>query len=262
MRRLKIRKAVILLVLLSACVSFSCRRNPPPVTTGGTPPPPPPPPPPPTPAPTISLTATPATVNAGQAVTLAWQSTNATTVGIQPEIGNVTAIGNRQVTPASSVTYTATANGPGGSATAVARVTVNAAPPPPPPTSVPDRPVVTSLSDQFRAQFENQPVLFDYDKSDIRADQVARLQSHANFLKKNTSVRISIEGHADERGSQEYNVALGDERAASVMKYLVEQGVAATRMSTVSYGEERPVCRTQDEGCYQQNRRAAFVMVN
>lgn len=73
-------------------------------------------------------------------------------------------------------------------------------------------------------------------------------------------MRFSIEGHADERGSQEFNIGLGDERAASVKKYLVSQGIAENRMSTVSFGEERPECRTADESCYWRNRRAAFTM--
>jgi peptidoglycan-associated lipoprotein len=117
------------------------------------------------------------------------------------------------------------------------------------------------LADQFERAIGSQPVLFDYDRSDIRSDQISKLQNHASWLKQNPTVRFTLEGHADERGSQEYNIGLGDERAASVMKYLVEQGVSASRMTTISYGEERPVCRTQDEDCYQRNRRAAFVLV-
>jgi peptidoglycan-associated lipoprotein len=103
------------------------------------------------------------------------------------------------------------------------------------------------------------PILFDYDKSNIRADEERKLLNMATYLKQNTSVRFQIEGHADERGGQEYNIALGDERAVAVKKYLAAQGVAETRMSTVSYGEERPICRDMTENCWQQNRRAAFT---
>jgi peptidoglycan-associated lipoprotein len=104
-------------------------------------------------------------------------------------------------------------------------------------------------------------VLFDYDRYEIRSDQQERLLSMATFLKQNPSFRFRIEGNADERGSQEYNIALGDERASSVMRFLSTQGVAENRMTTVSYGEERPVCRDQDESCWQKNRRAAFVRI-
>jgi peptidoglycan-associated lipoprotein len=233
--------------------SFSCRKPAPPP-----PPPPPPAAPPPPPAPVITLNATPATVDRGQAVTLQWNAQNAGTVRIEPGIGDVQTTGNRQVNPASSVTYTATATGPGGTATDTARVTVNA-PAPPPPTPEPPPPAPTAtIEDLFRDNVQD--VLFDYDKSDIRPDQVGKLQSAAGFLRNNPNVRFTIEGHADERGNQEYNLALGDQRANSVRQFLVQQGVSDTRMITISYGEERPQCSEQTEDCYQRNRRAAFTM--
>jgi peptidoglycan-associated lipoprotein len=105
------------------------------------------------------------------------------------------------------------------------------------------------------------PILFDYDKSTIRQGEESKLLNNAAWLKQNPTVRFRIEGHADERGSQEYNIALGDERAATVKKFLAGQGIAENRMDTISYGEERPACREQSEGCFQQNRRAAFVRI-
>ena len=105
------------------------------------------------------------------------------------------------------------------------------------------------------------PVLFDFDKYDIRRSEESKLLSMAAWLKQNATVRFTIEGHADERGSQEYNIALSDERANAVRKYFSSQGIAETRMTTVPYGEERPVCREQNEDCWQKNRRAAFVRV-
>jgi peptidoglycan-associated lipoprotein len=105
------------------------------------------------------------------------------------------------------------------------------------------------------------PILFDYDKYNIRADQESKLLTIAAWLKQNPTVRFTTEGHADERGSQEYNIALGDERAASVKKYLAGQGIAEARINVVSYGEERPMCRDANEMCWQQNRRAAFVRI-
>jgi peptidoglycan-associated lipoprotein len=101
-------------------------------------------------------------------------------------------------------------------------------------------------------------ILFDYDKATIRQSEESKLLAMAAYLKQNPSVRFMIEGHADERGSQEYNVALGDERAAAVRKYFAGEGIAENRMSPISYGEERPACREQSESCWQQNRRAAF----
>ena len=263
MPRFRSRQLATLVLLTATFVFSSCRNPPPPPPVVG--PTPPPPPPVATPAPTITLTANPATVNAGQASTLTWQATNATSVTIDQGVGTVPTNGNRQVNPTASITYQATATGPGGKAqSAPARITVNIPPPPPGPTAkppVPPTPAPTlSLADQFRQAIASQAILFDYDSSSIRSDQIPRLQSHASWLKQNATVRFTIEGHADERGSQEYNIGLGDERATSVMNYLAGQGVAANRMTTISYGEERPLCKTADEGCYQQNRRAAFTM--
>jgi len=103
-----------------------------------------------------------------------------------------------------------------------------------------------------------QPINFDYDKADIREDQKGKLQTATNYMKTNPSIRITIEGYTDERGSEEYNLALGDRRANAVKQYLATQGIAENRLSSVSYGEERPVCTAQTEDCFQQNRRAAF----
>jgi peptidoglycan-associated lipoprotein len=204
------------------------------------------------------LTAAPETVERGQPVTLNWQAQNAANVQIEPGVGQVAANGNRQVNPTSSVTYTATATGPGGTATDTARVTVNVPPPPTPKPPPPPRPPDVSISDLWRQNIRD--VLFDYDKSDIRPDQVSVLQGNAAFLRKYGQVRFTLEGHADERGSQEYNLGLGDRRANAVREFLASNGVDGSRINVVSYGEERPQCREQNEDCYQRNRRAAFVM--
>lgn len=250
----RIKNLGLLLLVLTALLAFSCKK--------AVPPPPPPPPPVaavPPPAPTMTLRAQPDTVQRGQPVTLTWEARNAGSVQIEPGVGQVMATGNRQVNPASSVTYTATATGPGGTATDTARVTVNVPPPPPAPRPpAPPPPPAVSMTDLFRR--EVQDILFDYDKADIRPDQVSRLQGNASFLRDHPEVRFGIEGHADERGSQEYNLGLGDKRANAVKEFLVSQGLQAGRVSTVSYGEERPQCREQNEDCYQKNRRAAFTL--
>ena len=105
------------------------------------------------------------------------------------------------------------------------------------------------------------PIYFDYDKSDIRSDAAATLDAKLPWLTANPGMRIRIEGNADERGSDEYNLALGQRRAASAKRYLVEHGIDASRFDLVSYGEERPVCTEHDESCWQRNRRDDFVIV-
>ncbi|MFZ5797749.1 MAG: peptidoglycan-associated lipoprotein Pal [Desulfobulbaceae bacterium] len=104
------------------------------------------------------------------------------------------------------------------------------------------------------------PVYFDFDKSDIRADQVERVENNASFLKKNT-LRIRIEGNCDERGTNEYNLALGERRALSAKKYLVNLGVDEARLDTVSWGEEKALLFGHDEISWAQNRRDDFVII-
>jgi peptidoglycan-associated lipoprotein len=106
-----------------------------------------------------------------------------------------------------------------------------------------------------------QTILFDYDKAEVRSDQMSKLQTATAFLKQNPNLRFTIEGHCDERGSEEYNLALGDRRASAVKQYIVGQGIAESRLSTVSFGEERPVCSEQTEACYQRNRRGSFTRI-
>ena len=99
---------------------------------------------------------------------------------------------------------------------------------------------------------------FDYDKADIRPDARASLSTTADFLKKYPSIKVTIEGHCDERGSTEYNLGLGDRRANAVKQYLISLGVSADRIGTVSFGKEKPFCMEHNEACWQQNRRAQF----
>src|SRR5262249_19108990 len=204
--------------------------------------------------PAITLGADRATMEGGGATTLTWEARNAASVTIALDLGRVPVTGNRSVTPASSVTYTATATGPGGTASDIARVTVNV-PAAPPTDNPPTRPNVTSssLSDNVK------DVFFDYDRAEIRGDMIATLQADATWLKSNPNVRFIVEGHCDERGSEEYNLGLGDRRANAVKEFLISQGVAANRINIISYGEERPFCRDQSETCYEMNRRAHFA---
>jgi peptidoglycan-associated lipoprotein len=212
---------------------------------------PPPPPPPPPAAPTASLTASPNTVEKGQSTTLSWQTTNATDVSIDG-IGAVQSSGSQSVTPADSTTYTLTAKGAGGTQQATARVTVTQPPPPPPP------PAPGPTEEELFSQ-SVKDIYFDYDKSDIRADQQSSLQADIEFLKQHPNVHFTIEGHCDERGSTEYNLALGDSRAGAVQTALTGAGVSAGNIKTISYGKEKPFCSESNEACWQQNRRGHFV---
>lgn len=214
--------------------------------------PPPPPPPPPPAAPSASITASPDTISSGQSTTLNWQTTNATDVSIDNGVGAVDPNGSKQVSPTESVTYTLTAKGAGGNQTATARVTVNApAAPPPPPAQ--------NMSDEQMFDQSVKDVYFDYDKSDVRADQQSSIQADVAFLQQHPNISFTIEGHCDERGSTEYNLALGDSRASSVKNALVGAGIGADRIKTVSFGKEKPFCTESNEACWQQNRRGHFV---
>jgi len=105
-----------------------------------------------------------------------------------------------------------------------------------------------------------QEVYFGFDSFDLSNDARATLKRNADWLKGNQSVRVEIEGHCDDRGTNEYNLALGAKRAQAARDYLVSLGIPAERLSTISYGEELPVCREQSEDCWQKNRRDRFVV--
>jgi peptidoglycan-associated lipoprotein len=104
-------------------------------------------------------------------------------------------------------------------------------------------------------------ILFDYDKYDVREEDKPVLQNIANWLLKNTAAKLSIEGHCDERGTNEYNLALGDRRAKAARDYLIALGIASGRIEMLSYGEEMPSCKEQTEGCWAKNRRDHFVVL-
>jgi peptidoglycan-associated lipoprotein len=103
-------------------------------------------------------------------------------------------------------------------------------------------------------------IYFDFDKYDLRPDARETLKANAEWLRANASSQVEIEGHTDERGTNEYNLALGAKRAQAAKDYLVSLGTTAERLSTISYGEEVPVCKEPTEECWQRNRRARFVI--
>jgi len=210
-------------------------------------PPPTPPPPPPTPAPTADITANPGAIQQGQSSTLSWTTTNANQVMITG-LGTVSANGSRSVTPTRSTDYTITATGTSGaSVQATTRVTVTE--PPPPPSAAP------STTDEELFAQNVHDVYFNYDKYDLRPADISTAEQDASFLKSHPGMKILIEGHCDDRGSAEYNIALGQNRAETLKKALSNDGVDASRVRIISYGEEKPFCTEENESCWQQNRR-------
>src|ERR1039457_1191002 len=223
--------------LTLAMFAAGCKKKAPP------PPPPPPPPkeqpapPPPPAAPTVTaFAAEPSSIERGQSSTLSWNVTDASSISIDNSIGTVQAAGSRRVFPGASTTYTLTATGPGGTKTATATVNVTEPAPPAPPPAVPK----VSFSDMLSGTVGD--ALFDYDKNDIREDARAALTKDADALKAIIAsfpdASVTIEGHCDERGSAEYNLALGDRRAAAA--------------------KDPPQCTDHNEPCFQKNRRAHF----
>lgn len=214
------------------------------------PPPTPPAPAPAPPQPTASLSADRTTINKGESVKLTWTTTNATNVSIAPQVGAVTPQGSTSVSPSDSTTYTLTASGDGGNATSTVSISVSQ-PPPPAPVRV------ASMEELWDKEVRD--AFFDLDKSDIRPDAQQALRQTANFLKGYPNARVTIEGYCDERGSTEYNLALGQRRANAVKEYLVSLGIPAGNLSTTSYGKEKQFCTEHNETCWQQNRRGHLV---
>jgi peptidoglycan-associated lipoprotein len=235
MKKLDVQAFTLVTILVGILSFAGCSKK----AVKATPPAAPPPP-----TPTATLAANPDVIQQGQTTTLTWQTGSATDVTIAG-IGTVSASGSKTITPGESTTYTLTAKGPGGTQDASARVTVNekvaqATTPSP------------SDADLFAQNVKD--VNFDYDKADIRADQAPKAQNDASFLMQHPSIKVVLEGHCDDRGSEEYNLALGTSRAESLKKALLQQGVPAERMKTISYGKEKPFCTEDNDSCWAQNR--------
>jgi len=230
-----VKVATLAAVLAGALSLAGCSKK----AAQATPPPAPPAPP----APTATLAASPDAIQQGHSATLTWQTQNASDITITG-LGTVPASGTRSVTPDASTTYTLVAKGPGGTEDASARVTVT--------SPVANRTPSPSDEDLFAKNVKD--VWFDYDKADIRSDQALTAQNDASFLLQHPSIKVLVEGHCDNRGSEEYNLALGTSRAESLKRTLLEQGVSADRVQTMSYGKEKPFCTQDNDQCWQQNR--------
>ncbi|HLJ27583.1 MAG TPA: OmpA family protein [Candidatus Angelobacter sp.] len=235
----------ILLAIALAVIITGCHHNTPMTKTNPQPPTITPP------SPSATLAITPDTVDRGQPAELSWKTQNATTVTIEG-VGTVSASGSRKISPANSTTYHLTAKGDGGSTDANARITVNI------PTDTTSR-----LTEEQLFEQNVKDIFFNYDNYDIRPDEVRIASANADFLAKHPDIKLVIEGHCDERGSEDYNMGLGENRASVTKETLVRNGVSADRIKVISFGKERPFCTTaENESCFQQNRRAHFVFSN
>ena len=206
-------------------------------------------------APTASLTADPLTIDLGQSVVLNWRTTGATSVTIEG-IGPVPANGTQTVAPSNSTNFHLVAKNDSGSTNADARVTVRV-------PSAPTAPTADTAGDMGSDAAFHQAVpdaFFDYDSYELRPDAQQAASTAASYMTSHPAIRVVVGGYADERGSAEYNLALGENRANAVRQSLLSAGIAPARIRVVSYGKEKQFCTEQDESCYQQNRRAQFSL--
>jgi peptidoglycan-associated lipoprotein len=258
----KIAAICLLIFAAGGCQKKVSPAAPPPPSPAPASTPAPPPAPPESNPPAITqFEAEPTSIQRGQSSTLRWEVTgSAASVSIDRAVGVVEKTGTRRVSPGESGTYTLTATGAGGRVSALATINVTSAPPPPPNSSRPrgtlDERIASDLQDAF----------FDYGRSELRADTRDALGRDATVLKAILSdfpnSSIVIEGHCDDRGSAEYNLGLGDQRASFTVDFLARSGVPAERLRTISYGKERPQCIESDEACWQRNRRVHFSTAN
>jgi peptidoglycan-associated lipoprotein len=168
--------------------------------------------------------------------------------------------GAASTTVTESKTVVAVTPTPPAPAVAPAPVPAVTAPAPAPTQQPATAPTQRPAPKAFEATSEIKMIHFDFDKADIRPADAAILDANARWLSANPKHLTLIEGHCDERGTNEYNLALGERRARATMNYLVSRGIQAGRMSTISYGEERPLCTEHNERCWSQNRRAQFLV--
>ena len=206
------------------------------------------------PAPTASITADPLAIDLGQSVVLNWRSQNATSVTIDG-IGPVNLNGTQTVSPSNSTEFHMTAKGDGGTTEATVRVTVRV-------PVVPTAPAANNADMGSEAAFHQnvQDIFFDYDSYDLRPDASTSITQAASYLNAHPAIKVVIGGYCDDRGSAEYNLALGENRANAARTALTSAGIAANRLRVISYGKEKQFCTEETESCWQQNRRAQFSL--
>ncbi len=212
---------------------------------------PPPPAVAPTPiAPTAHISASPTSIHAGDSVELSWTTTDATTVTIQG-LGTVPPTGKKTISIEASMTFRLIAKGDGGTSQDAVTITVAAAQEPEPPVQKP----VVALSDADLFKANVQDAYFNFDDYSLTEEAKATLAKDADFLARHPDFPIFIGGYCDERGSVEYNLALGEYRAEAARNALVAGGVWIKRINIMSFGKEKPFCTESNEECWQQNRR-------
>jgi peptidoglycan-associated lipoprotein len=208
-------------------------------------------------APTATITADPLAIDLGQSVVLNWRTQNATTATIDG-IGQVNLNGTQTVSPSNSTNFHLTAKGDGGTVDANVRVTVRVARAPEVPPSTGALPGDMGSEEAFHENVKD--AFFDYDSAELRPDAQAATARAASYLAAHPGIKVLVGGYCDERGSAEYNLALGENRANAARAALVAAGVAPTRLRVISYGKEKQFCTEQSETCWQQNRRAQFSL--
>lgn len=235
---------------LAVLTLAGCHKKPTPVATNALPPAT-------GPAPTATLNADPLAIDLGQSVVLNWRTTNATSVSIDG-IGDVAVNGTQTVSPANSTNFHLVAKGDGGTTEANVRVTVR----------VPTVPSAANTGTGNESDMGSdaafhaavQDLFFDYDSYNVRTDAESTVAASARYLNAHPAIKVLIGGYCDDRGSAEYNITLGENRANSAKEALVNAGVAPGRVRVVSYGKERQFCTDEAESCWQQNRRAQFMI--
>jgi OOP family OmpA-OmpF porin len=217
---------------------------------------------PPPPAPEAALSATPATVTAGQEAELSWTSRNATNCEVRPGVGPVAPQGKMSIKPEADTSYTLICNGPGGAASSQAAVKVVAPAPPPPPAPAPvvmpapapvPKPEPAPIPKEMLCYTIN--IEFATGKADIQPRYHGEMVKLADFMKAYPGVKGVIEGHTDNRGGKDYNIRLSERRAASVVAYLIKLGIDKSRLSTKGYGFAKPIADNKTAEGRQKNRR-------
>jgi peptidoglycan-associated lipoprotein len=206
-------------------------------------------------SPTATLTADPMVIDPGQSVVLNWRTTNASAVSIDG-IGNVAVNGTQTVTPSQSTDFHLTARNDSSGTYADVRVTVRTAQVP----STPDTTNDTGMGSEAAFHAAVPDLFFDYDSYDLRADAQSSISAAASYLAAHPAIKVLVAGYCDDRGSAEYNITLGENRANAAKTALVSAGVPASRVRVVSYGKEKQFCTEETDSCWQQNRRDQFTI--
>ena len=246
-RRLSLLARATLPLSLALLVVTGCHKKPAPVASNTLPPA--------TsgPVPTATITADPAAIDLGQSVVLNWRTTNATSVSIDG-IGDVAVNGTQTVSPASSTNFHLVAKGDGGTTDANVRVTVRVPQVPGGNTGANEGDMGSDAA--FHGNVHD--VFFGYDSYEIEPEAQASIAASARYLESHPAIKVLIAGYCDDRGSAEYNITLGENRANAAKEALVSAGLSPDRIRVVSYGKERQFCTEETESCWQQNRRDQF----